>query len=62
MCSRRRQIENLMKRNGYWLHRNRKHGVWRDDFGNQVITASTPKHRNTLNIIQREINSKRKAI
>jgi len=61
-----KDTKKLMKEYGFKIFRQKKHLVWRDDFGNQIITPVSPSDnyrmienlKNRLNKIRNENKSK----
>jgi hypothetical protein len=50
-----RTLEQLLRRNGFTLLRQRKHLVWRHPSGRNFITAKTPSDRFTENNVRAEL-------
>ena len=49
MCHKRKEIKKLMNSQGFNLIRKKNHLIWRDDFGNQVVTPSSASDFRTIN-------------
>ena len=48
-------IKKYMKVRGFYLVRQSKHLIWRDEFGNQIVTPSTTGDNRTFKNIDRSI-------
>ena len=55
MCHKRKEIKKLMNSQGFNLIRDKNHLIWRDDFGNQVVTPSSASDFRTIKKVESTI-------
>ena len=55
MCHKRTEIKKFMNSQGFYLIREKNHLIWRDDFGNQVVTPSSASDFRTIKKIESTI-------
>ena len=48
MCHKRTEIKKFMNSRGFNLIREKNHLIWRDDFGNQIVTPSSASDFRTI--------------
>ena len=55
MTSLSKEISDLMTDYGFVIVRNRKHQIWRDVRGNQVVTPTSPSDIKVIKIVKSQL-------
>ena len=55
MCHKRTEIKKFMSSQGFNLIREKNHLIWRDDFGNQIVTPSSASDFRTIKKVESTI-------